>query len=148
MATKEKPKSAVKIRQKKLLKKIMETTGKPVSISQSMRDVGYGEGYAKNPQLLTKTRSWQELMDEYLPDDLIAEKHNALLNKKEQIVVRDGKTSEVVLTDEIDTNAVKAGVEMAYKIKGRYAPEKIEHTITAIKVVNYGSKDNGDNPTD
>ena len=122
--------SAVNIRQKKLLKKILETNGKPVSVSQSMREVGYGEGYAKNPQLLTKTKSWQELMEEYLPDDLLAERHRELLNKRD----KDADVPE--------TQAVKAGLEMGYKIKGKYAPEKVEHTITTVKVINYGdSKD-------
>lgn len=137
---KEKPTSAVKIRQKKLLKKILETTGKPVSVSQSMKEVGYGKGYAKNPQLLTKTKSWQDLMEEYLPDDLILESHNKLLKKTKVIY---SITGDVIETDEIDPNAVSKGVDMAYKIKGKYAPEKVEHTITAVKVINYG-----DNPTD
>lgn len=137
MTTKEKPKATTNIRARKVLNKLLENTG--ISISKAMREAGYGEGYAKNPQDLTRSKTWQDLLDEYLPDDLIAEKHKALLEKKEQIAVWNGKAKEVVVTNEIDANAVKAGVDMAYKIKGRYAPEKIEHTITAIKVINYGA---------
>ena len=139
MATKEKHKATTKIRQKKLAVKIMENNG--ISVSKAMKEVGYSDNYSKNPQTVTSTKSWQELMEEYLPDSLIAEKHQALLNKKEQVVIRDGKTSEIVITDEIDANAVKAGIDMAYKVKGKYAPEKIEHTITAVKVINYGDKE-------
>lgn len=146
MAVKEKPKATTNVRQKKLAKAIVENRGKP--IGKLIKEAGYSEAYSTNPNQLMKTKSWQQLMEEYLPDDLIAEKHQALLNKKEQIIVRNGKESEVIVTDEIDANAVKAGVDMAYKIKGRYAPEKIEHTITAVKVVNYGSIDDGDNTTD
>ena len=52
----------------------------------------------------------QEAIADALPDALLAEKHLALLNK--------------MTGDEIDVNAVKYGLEMAYKIKGTYAPEK------------------------
>ena len=122
---KEKPKtkySATKIGQKKLANKILENNGKPMGTL--MKEVGYGEGYAKNPQLLTKTKSWQELMDEFLPDELIARKHNELLNKTD----KDG---------EIDANAVKSGIDLAYKVKGKFAPEKIEHSIREVKIIKY-----------
>jgi phage terminase small subunit len=46
-----------------------------------------------------------------LPDDLLAEKHLALLNKEDE-------------NGNIDVMAVKAGLDMGYKIKGSYAPEK------------------------
>lgn len=52
----------------------------------------------------------QQALEDALPDELLAEKHLALLNKMNG--------------DEIDVNAVKSGLEMAYKIKGKYAPEK------------------------
>jgi len=47
---------------------------------------------------------------EQIPDDLLLEKHLALLSKMNG--------------DEIDAIAVKYGLDMAYKIKGTYAPEK------------------------
>ena len=46
-----------------------------------------------------------------IPDDLLSEKHLALLNK----VTEDG---------EIDVQAVSKGLDLAYKIKGTYAPEE------------------------
>ena len=39
-----------------------------------------------------------------------------------------------------DLSSKAKGVDMYYKKKGKYAPEKVEHTITAIKVINYGDK--------
>lgn len=63
---------------------------------------------------------------EALPNDLLAEKHLELLNKKE-VLIRNNVTSgeiEVVPTGEIDVQAVSKGLEMAYKIKGSYAAEK------------------------
>lgn len=54
----------------------------------------------------------QKAIAEMLPDDLLGEKHLALLNKVDE-------------NGEIDVIAVKAGLDMAYKIKNTYAPEKI-----------------------
>lgn len=48
---------------------------------------------------------------ERLPDDLLEEKHLALLNK-------------IDAQGEIDVQAVSKGLDMAYKVKGSYAPDK------------------------
>lgn len=48
---------------------------------------------------------------EYIPDELLAQKHLALLNKTDE-------------KGEIDVVAVKAGLDMGYKVKGSYAPDK------------------------
>ena len=104
------------IRQKKLAQRLVENGGK--SVSASMREVGYSDAYAKNPNKIIQSRTWQELMDEYLPDDLIAEKHKALLTKTDAL-------------GEIDVNAVKAGVDMGYKVKKKY--ELPEQTIILKK---------------
>jgi hypothetical protein len=83
----------------------MENNG--MSVSRAMRKAGYGKGYAKNPHLFTKSKTWQEMMEEYIPDELIVSKHKELLNKTDDLGV-------------IDVNAVKAGVDMGYKLKKRY----------------------------
>ena len=57
---------------------------------------------------------------EMLPDDLLAERHLELLNKREY--VKKGKN----IIDTPDTQAVGKGLEMAYKLKGYNAPEKSE----------------------
>jgi phage terminase small subunit len=53
----------------------------------------------------------QKAIAEMLPDDLLGEKHLALLNKAD----KEGN---------IDVQAVSKGLDMAYKVKGSYAPEK------------------------
>jgi len=63
---------------------------------------------------------------EALSDDLIKEKHLALLNKQE-VIVRNNVTTgqlEVIPTGQIDVQAVKAGLDMAFKVRGDYAPIK------------------------
>lgn len=137
MDKKEKPRTKINIRQKKVIKELVANGG---TMKNAMVKAGYSEAYAKNPKKIETSLTYQELLDKYLPDDIIAQRHRQLLDKKEQIVVRNGKDSEIVLTDEIDANAVAKGIDMAYKIKGSYAPEKIDATITAVNIVNYGDK--------
>lgn len=110
------------IKQKNVFKKIAENHG---NISKSMLQVGYSPNTAKKPQNLTESKGWQELMQEYLPDSLLAERHRELLDKREIHFIKgeDGK-GESELLDTPDTNAVTKGLDMAYKIGGRYAPEK------------------------
>ena len=56
-----------------------------------------------------------------LTDDLLSKRHLELLNKREVIKMFNGE-GEVI--DQPDTQAVSKGLEMAYKIKGSYAPER------------------------
>jgi len=74
---------------------------------------------------------------EALPDDLLAERHLELLNKREKSIVshknKDGDDVFEIL-DQPDTNAVKAGLDMAYKIKSIYAPEKSQHFNLTIDI--------------
>lgn len=61
----------------------------------------------------------QIALAERIPDDLLEEKHLALLNKTEKVYV-----GGEILHEDIDVQAVSKGLEMAYKLKGSYAPEK------------------------
>lgn len=47
---------------------VMENGG---NITQAMRDAGYSESTVNNPSNLTRAQTWQELMDIYLPDDML-----------------------------------------------------------------------------
>lgn len=67
---------------------------------------------------------------EQIPDNLLVTKHLELLNKKE-VITRNNVSSgeiEVLPTGQIDSQAVKAGLDMAYKLKGIYAPDKMAFT--------------------
>lgn len=76
---------------------------------------------------IAKERTYKELLAELLPDRLLAEKHLELLTspKKTRTYIKGDLSEEIV---ELDTNAVKAGLDMAYKLKGEYSPEKIVHS--------------------
>lgn len=86
------------------IQNIMESNGK-MSISKAMLKAGYPPATAKNPQQLTRSKTWKRLLDEYLPDDYLSKKHKELLEKK-------------------DFNAVAKGLDMAYKLKGKYQKDK------------------------
>jgi len=98
------------------------------NVSKGMRDAGYSKATAKNPKKVTDSNNWEDLMEKYLPDNLLAKSHKKLLDKKEVILKNNNKTGkiEVVQTKEIDVQAVRAGLDMAYKLKNKYAATKIK----------------------
>ena len=105
------------IKQKTALNKVVENGG---NVSKAMRDAGYTEKTAKTPQKLTESKGWKELVEEYLPDDLLARVHH------EGLQATKGKKP--------DYFARHKYLDTAYKIKGEYAPEKFEGNITIDKM--------------
>jgi phage terminase small subunit len=86
----------------------------------------------KASRLLTKDNI-QKAFAERLPDDLLEERHLELLNKREIHISKLANGQEVAeLIDQPDTQAVSKGLDMAYKIKSTYAPEK--HTSTSVNI--------------
>lgn len=118
------------LRQKAAIQKVMENHG---NVSKSMREVGYPETTAKNPKNLTESKAWLEIMEESLPDTKLVERHRELLDKRETIIVRDGKESRVEITDQPHSD-VKGALDMAYKLKGAYAPEKSQSINLDVKI--------------
>ena len=74
---------------------------------EALRESGYSESTSLRPKQVTETKAWQELANKELPDDKLLIKHNQLL---------EDEKSEV---------QIKA-LDMAYKVKGNYAPDKLE----------------------
>lgn len=75
---------------------------------------------------------------EQIPDTLVLEKHIALLNKKEMKRAFNQDLGEWidVETGDIDTQAVSKGLDMAYKLKGSYAPEKNVNLDINVDITN------------
>lgn len=102
---------------------VLEKMQQGMPISKAMIAMSYKPSVARNTANITGTKSWAMLMDEYLPEDLVAERHNELLNKRAyRKIEQDGKTMEI--EDGPDTPAVAKALEMAYKLRGSFAPEK------------------------
>jgi len=80
---------------------------------EAMVEAGYSERTARAPTKVTNSRGWEQLMEEYLPDDLLAEIHNDGLKATDF----KGKKDYAVRHKYLDT---------AYKLKGRHAPDKLD----------------------
>jgi hypothetical protein len=61
------------MRQEKTLEAMVENGGK---MSPAMKKAGYSVAYSKHPEKLKRTKTWQQLLEEYLPDDLLARTAN------------------------------------------------------------------------
>lgn len=106
-------------RQRAAMAKILE---KPGSVSAAMREVGYSENTARNPSDLTESKGFRELMDEAgMTDSYLLEKHRELMEKQYK--------------GDIDSFARTKALEMAYKIKGTFASEKLDHTVKVIPIM-------------
>ncbi len=90
-----------------------EITENHRSVSEAMRSVGYSPSTASKPSNLTKSKGWKWLANKYIPDELLAQKHRELLDKQ-------------------DSASVAKALDMAYKIKGYYAPEKHQNQNASI----------------
>lgn len=118
------------IRRQKLANLIVENNG---NMAKSMREAGYSPETARNPQNIIKTESFQELLDKVIPKELVTSKHAELLNAEVK-VYRKG-TLETVRND---TEAISKGLDMYYKLKGSYAPDKL------VQLNLYASKDDSE----
>lgn len=108
------------VKQKKAFKEVLNGS----TISGAMVKSGYSKTTASTTGKLTRTKGWEELMAQELPDGLLAQRHRELLNARQIEYVRNGKDTHVELIDQPETQAVSKGLDMAYKLKGKYAPEK------------------------
>lgn len=63
----------------------------------------------------------RKAIEDMLSDELLRDRHLELLNKRE--IIKDSRGNGEVI-DSPDTMAVSKGLDMAYRIKGKYAPEK------------------------
>jgi hypothetical protein len=118
------------VRQRQAIAKVaeqLETTGQ-ISVSQAMRDAGYPEGTAKNPQQLTQSKAWKDLMEEYLPDDLLAKVH---VEGLAAMKISSSMTEPDRIVPDFSTR--HKYLDSAYKLKGSYAPEKSVVVRTTAK---------------
>ena len=82
----------------------------------------------------------KEAIEERLSDDLLSKRHQELLNKREVIKAFNG---DGILIDQPDTQAVSKALDMAYKIKDKYAPEKHVTVTVSLSDLLKQAKENG-----
>ena len=109
------------IKAKKAFKEITENH---CSVKSAMLKAGYAKSTASKPKNLTESKCWKELIEEYLPDNLLAKVH------KEGLQAMKGKKA--------DHYARHKYLDTAYKLKGDYAPNKLEHSGEVTNRIDYG----------
>ncbi len=89
--------------QRTVFKRVMDKVrqGTKVSVSKEMGGV-YSKSMQKKPDKLTKSKGWQQLLNENLPDNLLSLRHKELLNstRLDHMVFPPFRTRE--LTVQID----------------------------------------------
>lgn len=155
-------------KQKAVARDLLENTGK--SVSKAMFDAGYAPASAKNPQQLTRSKSWQKLMKTLVPDQSLIQKHKKLLEattmRKMVIpyVIPDSHLDVVqkflsqgiglymltrshketfIFYYEADKRAQLQALALAYKLKGKLHPNIIvngENVIALLQSSNINYK--------
>ena len=91
------------------------------------------ENYAgvKGNRLLRKDKIQRVVKSiaDQIPDKLLVKKHLELLNSTETIVA-----GGEIISENINVQGVKAGLDMAYKLKGKYAPDQSTVTVKVEKL--------------
>ena len=109
-----------KLRIKKVFDKVVENGGK--GIGGIMIEEGYSPNTAKTPQKITESKSWQQLLEDELPESLITGTHKEAFLATKTISARtmgnaDERTDDFVDVPDWQTR-IKA-VELGYKLRSR-----------------------------
>lgn len=115
------------LKQKRAIEIAVENGG---NISKAMRDAGYSPATAKNPEKLTKTDAWQELMEKHLPDEKLLEVGEQGLGAWK---IHSSHTEPDKQIPDYQTRAKY--LELALKLKKRLGPDIVANTqINAEKI--------------
>ncbi len=107
-----------------------------ISTAEAMRQAGYSNAMVRNPQDLLKSRTFAELLEEYLPDERLAEVHAAGLDAVK--ITRDKFGDKY---EDPDYYVRHSYLETAYKIKGRLTPPNSDKTgDVVINLAIYGQQ--------
>lgn len=127
-----------KLRIKKVFKEVMDNNG--FNVRKAMLNNGYSPNSAKNPKQVTESKSWEMLLEEYLPDDLLTK------------VAQEGLKSTMVKTSftepdrELpDMPTRRQYLETVLKMKGKIV-DKSENKDTGEIRIRFVDEKNG--PTD
>jgi len=142
--------TAKRLKKKKYLtiaKKVIEGS----TVKKAMLEAGYSKGVAKRPTEVIHNRTFKEILDELLPEEYVIGEHRKLYNEHRQLKQvrldtidddiinknieglenvqvlkneKDGYTT--LLINEVDKEARRNAVEMAYKLRGSFSPIKLE----------------------
>lgn len=147
--------------QEKVFERVLTQVKKSrkVSVSKAMLDSGLSKSYAEQPQQMTSSKGWKELVEKHMPDSFLAKRHRALFDQKKveyfsfprnmddaeiELAVEDagltlisisvGEKAKLAWYSTADVHAVTKALEMAHKIKGVYLADR---TLPPNQTVNY-----------
>ncbi len=138
------------IKQARAIQNVVENGG---NVYKAMIDAGYSPATAKTPQKLTTSKAWETLMEENLPDEVLAKVHKQLLSS----TFIDHMVFPLNITDEEITDILESvncrvkkfqhsetqthvwfwcsndksrqsALDMAYKLKGHYKDKPVGDT--------------------
>lgn len=105
----------VNIRRRKAISLIAKHNG---NVGAAMREAGYPVSTSKQPHRITGSQEYKDLIEEFLPDQMLLERHSEIVNAP-RIHRTFIKGQIVEETEETDPSQVRA-LDMAYKLKGKY----------------------------
>ncbi len=123
---------AAKVKQK-------DGKGRKISISKEIRESGlYSETVIRNPKKVTQSKGWKELLEEFLPDSLLSQKHKELLTatRLDHMVFSTGvrlNSEKEALYKTLEAEAIKAGKE--YKHVEILSDEDIKDLLASVNCV-------------
>ena len=114
------------IKQKALAREVASNVGK-TSMKDAMLKVGYSQSMAESPDKVTKTATWKQLMEQYLPDKLLNKTAKQGLKATTYREV-DGKTKLVK-----DFAVRQRYLETALKMKNKLN-DKLDVSVTGAVI--------------
>lgn len=152
---------------KKLSENVRKKKGqKGMSIGKIMREAGYSPETSKKPYRLTRSKGFQQLLEEYLPDDMIAKAHQDLFNAhkvdhyvfpasvsddwiKKTVKEWGFKLTKIAKNEQwkrayysMPDHAIRTkGIQEAYKIKNKYPAEKHDHRVGVFNFDNWSDEE-------
>lgn len=155
MATKKQKKVVEKIKQE--TKKAEKNVGKvkKKSMMKILDECGYSPAVQKNPQQVTESKGFNDLMDKFLPDDFVLDTHKTLMRSHRldkatfELATSDKHIKEILLKVGFEVIAIQTipmigkkiafffspdnkargnALDMFYKLTGRYVTN-VKHTF-------------------
>jgi len=106
------------IKQQKVAKEMVGKGGK--SITRAMIESGYSKNTAHTPSKLTRSKGWNELMDQFFPDEKMAKTLGQQIGATKIVFDNHKKYSFP------DNDARLRALDQGFKLKQKYKPTQID----------------------
>lgn len=129
------------LRQQKAVEKLVETGG---NVTQAMIGAGYSPASANSPSVLTESKGFQELVKEFIPDDLLLKVHREGLEANKVVSARaKTKHGDPINADEDTDDFIEVPdhptrskfLELGYKVSGKLSGEAASITNIIVPIV-------------